>query len=675
MVEQITGLAGGARPEFAWQDEQIRMATFAALAAGVRGICFQSNSPLSEVDLPTRRRAALMELFNLELELIEPWCSAGTFVTTATGRDSDLSAAVMQTDRARLVLPLATAPQPQFALRLPTENNAFYVVPGVPEANRAYELSPVGIRPLAQRRRDGGVQVTLPEAERGVLVVLTQDARVIANLQHRIERIRKRAAEWQNDLAAIQLARVEEIEPRLAALNQSTPLVRPQIEKARLSLRMAEAKLAAGDFETAYRHARSCEQLLTHAERLCWKKVAQRMGDPLGVPLAMSFVTLPDYWQFASELKQSRRGANLLAGGDFEDLPLLLRNGWRRFERSKPPASPARRAAAKRAGGAGGDARRASRRRNVSRRQVGPAADRGPVRRGEGYAVHRNGASVDNVAADRGRGRSTDLHSRLGQPAQAAFRERGGADDHRLAGGRTAGRGGLADQWLARGDAVSRGDPLGAAGRDVGSDRLGYCVVDDFSVEVVQRPAAAVQASRPATAASATASAKVESGTTGAVRNSGGDGRLAGSDQDCDRRGRYINTSVLPRPTPLDAACPLPCDCRGIARAGGEMLASPPRSDCHAPDPRIRAELTDRRAGRTGPALTVREPLLLSEADPREYAAGVLTLRGTVPLVQLRQFAESIVSRVDGVWRIDNQVEVFDPMTAPFSDRAVRNAG
>ncbi len=57
------------------------------------------------------------------------------------------------------------------------------------------------------------------------------------------------------------------------------------------------------------------------------------------------------------------------------------------------------------------------------------------------------------------------------------------------------------------------------------------------------------------------------------------------------------------------------------------------------------------------------------------FESGLLTLRGTVPMWQLRQFAESIVARVDGVRQIDNQVEVFDPMLMPFSERAARHAG
>ena len=57
------------------------------------------------------------------------------------------------------------------------------------------------------------------------------------------------------------------------------------------------------------------------------------------------------------------------------------------------------------------------------------------------------------------------------------------------------------------------------------------------------------------------------------------------------------------------------------------------------------------------------------------FDGGVLTLRGTVPMWQLKQFAESIVARAEGVRQIVNQVEIFDPMLAPFSDRGARSAG
>lgn len=54
---------------------------------------------------------------------------------------------------------------------------------------------------------------------------------------------------------------------------------------------------------------------------------------------------------------------------------------------------------------------------------------------------------------------------------------------------------------------------------------------------------------------------------------------------------------------------------------------------------------------------------------------GVLTLRGRVPHSRLKQFAESIVSRIDGVMEVVNRVEVFDPVRAPLSAQGLRNAG
>jgi osmotically-inducible protein OsmY len=43
------------------------------------------------------------------------------------------------------------------------------------------------------------------------------------------------------------------------------------------------------------------------------------------------------------------------------------------------------------------------------------------------------------------------------------------------------------------------------------------------------------------------------------------------------------------------------------------------------------------------------------------FDRGVLTLRGRVPDNRLREFAETIVARIEGVQVIENQVEVCDP--------------
>jgi osmotically-inducible protein OsmY len=58
-----------------------------------------------------------------------------------------------------------------------------------------------------------------------------------------------------------------------------------------------------------------------------------------------------------------------------------------------------------------------------------------------------------------------------------------------------------------------------------------------------------------------------------------------------------------------------------------------------------------------------------------DFNEGVLTLRGRVPHRQLKQFAESIVSRIEGVEQIVNRVEIFDPVAGPIAVPAARNVG
>ena len=57
-----------------------------------------------------------------------------------------------------------------------------------------------------------------------------------------------------------------------------------------------------------------------------------------------------------------------------------------------------------------------------------------------------------------------------------------------------------------------------------------------------------------------------------------------------------------------------------------------------------------------------------------DFRAGTLTLHGHVPYDQLRQFAEAIVSRVEGVTDVVNRVVVVDPQGLNGA-RAMRNAG
>lgn len=336
LQEQTNLLAGRTVAVDRLQDEQIRQMVFAALAAGVRGLCFESQTPLDAADAATRRRAELLELINLELDLIEPWSAAGNFVTTAASNDPQGQAAVVQTERGRLLLPLRTTPQSQFALGLATAPVTTYVVPGVPETNEAYELCGAGMRPIPHQRVAGGLNVTLSGGQAGSLVVLTQDVLVVNYLTRRTSQVADRALKLERDLAQQQMQFVTALNQRLTNLGRGLPSLQPIITSAQTALGEAEAANSPAALMTGYMAARRAVENLHQVERAHWEKGAGLTPNWLASPPATNVATLPEQWLLAVELAGRKAGPNQLAGGEFENLPRMLQVGWRHTEQKIP---------------------------------------------------------------------------------------------------------------------------------------------------------------------------------------------------------------------------------------------------------------------------------------------------------------------------------------------------
>jgi hypothetical protein len=104
VVEQVATLAGKQSPEPTIEADSMRLLLYQAFCGGARGIEFASSSRLDAADNATRQRAAELALLNLELELLQPWGAAGDYVTTATTSNPNISAVVLNADKARLVV-------------------------------------------------------------------------------------------------------------------------------------------------------------------------------------------------------------------------------------------------------------------------------------------------------------------------------------------------------------------------------------------------------------------------------------------------------------------------------------------------------------------------------------------------------------------------------------------
>jgi len=332
LVEQLALLSDGQPPRLNWQHEQVRLLVVTALAAGMRGICFESLTPLDASDSETKDRAAMLEWINLELELIQPWTSGGTFVTAAGCTDPQLVGVVLQTDRARLLLPLAIAPHSQFAIDHGQAGAVTFTVPAVPESNVAYELSPAGLRPLAHHRVSGGLQITLTDGDRTSPILITQDPMVMASLTRQAKQLGRRMFELQRSVSAGNLSLVADIDRRLTAVGRTLPQNAKLLESARLRLNQSETIAATNDLNLSEERARQGMLALRQIERAQWVQGADALGSSIASPFSLSFQTLPQHWQFVAEIASARRGPNRLRGGDCESLENMLSAGWKRIE-------------------------------------------------------------------------------------------------------------------------------------------------------------------------------------------------------------------------------------------------------------------------------------------------------------------------------------------------------
>jgi hypothetical protein len=326
--QQLIAMQPGTPPPLGVPSEQIRLLAYTAVASGSRGLLFLSDSALDSPDPETQQRAMALELLNLELELMEPWAAAGTFVASAESSSREVVGAVLRTEHARLLLPIWSAPMSQCVPPQSATNALTLVVPAVPEASDVYELIPSGVQPLKRKRVAGGLSVTLEEFGLTTQVLLAQDPLIVAAVHRRAAEVGRRAAELQCRLAAQKLNSVQVVARQLVA---RTPVAGAAqwLDTARKEMQNSDRLLAANDAPGSARSAQRAMRALRLVERGCWDATVKNLSSPVTSPATVSFDTLPMHWRLVDRLRTCQFGPNRIAGGDFEDIDTMTRAGWR----------------------------------------------------------------------------------------------------------------------------------------------------------------------------------------------------------------------------------------------------------------------------------------------------------------------------------------------------------
>ena len=307
-----------------------QLASMVSAATGVRssGFYFDSRSSLEADDANTRGRVQALELTNIRLGLMEPWLAAGKLQASARSSSPQITALVLQAERSHLLIPISWS-EPLDGVVAPARSGPlWFVVPGVAESSEAYLLTLGGPKRLRHERVTGGIRISLDNLPSDGLVMLSDDPSAISQVSRYLRRAAPRATQLKRALAQSHLELSSRVYSALPQDALPADTLNMTLSVAQRSLRACDEAVANRNFELAYRKADAAETSLAASDSILWKKLVARRTTA-EMPLAVGFEMLPALLQWGPYLPQPNRGANRLEEAEFENLELLVDNGWR----------------------------------------------------------------------------------------------------------------------------------------------------------------------------------------------------------------------------------------------------------------------------------------------------------------------------------------------------------
>jgi hypothetical protein len=351
--------------------DQVRLLTYAALAAGCRGFGFWADQSLGQSGMG-RERLLELGLLNLELQLLEPYfASAGSVSTTPVetlpvpvtrgpgatvaparnmfgnkrglgggfaplpkqkvGPDverQDIEATLVRSDYGLVVLPVWYGPGAQFVPGQLAANDLNIVVPAIPDAAQAWLVTPAELRSLKRERVAGGTRLTLPEFDLTAIVLVTSDAATLTQLRKEIAKTAPLAALWATELAGAEYERTRRVDAQLATLGHALPDSAALLQAAGEQLSVSRRALERSDFRTSYVAAHRSMRSLRLLRRAHWDGAVKPMSFAHASLYTTAFDTLPHHWDLVRAIDAGQFSSNLIAGGDFESAEALADGGW-----------------------------------------------------------------------------------------------------------------------------------------------------------------------------------------------------------------------------------------------------------------------------------------------------------------------------------------------------------
>lgn len=283
-IEPVNGVLRSPLPVV--EPEQIRLLTWTALAAGVRGIGYWKSTGFDSTLPGARERELVIAITNQEIELLEPWLSTQSVIdhrTVPVSKSASRphqnweeeetvfgSGAIEQRQRARerlaaqrepskastrggtielasihgpngqLLIPIWHDPNTQFVPGRMAIRNLEMVIPGIEDTATVWELSTTGVRTVPAKSGPSGKSIRLDRFDQVAALVVSTDPNWGNILRSRINMIKVRSAALWLELAKVRLERVRAVDRELQMLGVGQPSGPVLLQQATTYIETAE---------------------------------------------------------------------------------------------------------------------------------------------------------------------------------------------------------------------------------------------------------------------------------------------------------------------------------------------------------------------------------------------------------------------------------------------------
>ena len=325
--DQISATVGVAPPTPV-EPNQLKYMAYEVITSGARGIRFRSHSRLDATDPSSRLRSKMLQWLNRHLDQIGPWIAGGVLVQSRNRPTNEIVITPIRTARSQLLLVQRPTGMEQHYAGDVGLATVMFDNEAASKTDRAYQIAEHALIPMAQQRDHVGSQIQINDCPSTAAIVTTHDPTIVSNLHQTFQAMGQTSVQMKTELIQQWLAITQLVQAQTEAEGQGSPVVNGAVMEALNALRKAESLINGGSADSGARFLAVADQRLAVARRELLSVPLRQFQSKTSSALLMHISLVPLHWRIANQLASQSWNPNALAGGDFEDLEHMTRNGW-----------------------------------------------------------------------------------------------------------------------------------------------------------------------------------------------------------------------------------------------------------------------------------------------------------------------------------------------------------